>query len=430
MFFVFVSLLFSLLVCRDPKQCSNEHLFCSRCILTWSLSFNNENHSKCPVCRAAGRYRTRSDVASILSKKHVTCPHEKCKWTGKLVDFQWHERSHPPHPQPPLPSVPAESETPYTVTSPRVAGRGGSMREQLNSFQRRLENGFRGIQHHYAQSERERQASMAEVDRLSERLGDVAQNLDVLMGSMQQNSERLRRYLSDNPPDPALPGDESDEDDLDLLLTNDIMTSRRESRNEIEARLDRIFADDVDDYDDVMHTPAATTTAIAAVTNPFVLPAHMRRLDGAIAHSRAGLPVAMVRRSEDIEAHVERLLQEPTPEDNPYRLPVELPELRNPATLSPRAAQQQHTHAQTSHRLLRRRLQATPTRRLTSIQSRSLPGNQPIRRAQNQNRTSGGEAGRIGARAREGQGSIGSNTGRGGVGDRTVFNSGSTLRRI
>ena len=99
------------------------------------------------------------------------------------------------------------------------------MREQLNSFQRRLENGYRGIQHHFAQSERERQASMAEVDRLSERLGDVAQNLDVLMGSMQQNSERLRRYLSDNPPDPALPGDESDEDDLDLLLTNDIPRS-------------------------------------------------------------------------------------------------------------------------------------------------------------------------------------------------------------
>ena len=192
------------------------------------------------------------------------------------------------------------------------------MRQQLETFQQRLRSRYSSIQQHYARNELERRESLAEVDRLSERLGDVAQNLDTLMSNMQQNSERLRQYLRDNPPD-SDPHAESDNDDLDidLLLTRDL-TSQRESRAEVEARLERIFAEDDDDDDDV--------SGAAGARNPYTLPEHLRlsAIDDVMTRRPPEVTDTMRRRAGDVEARVERLLQERTPEVNPYRLPDSL----------------------------------------------------------------------------------------------------------
>ena len=79
----------------EPRQCENDHPFCSACIKLWSRQSNSACKDNCPVCRApATGYRTYSrEDWSRLTNEKVKCVEQKCSWTGVLRDYKRHMRN-------------------------------------------------------------------------------------------------------------------------------------------------------------------------------------------------------------------------------------------------------------------------------------------------------------------------------------------------
>ena len=85
-----------MLIIREPKQCSNGHLFCSSCVTAWLTCHQANLISSCPVCRVHGSFEPNLTIGSSLAKRSVICPQENCSWHGHLAAFISHiDSCHP-----------------------------------------------------------------------------------------------------------------------------------------------------------------------------------------------------------------------------------------------------------------------------------------------------------------------------------------------
>ena len=285
----------SFLICKEPRECSNQHLFCSNCILTWSTSLASESRAKCPVCRTEGRYRLNTAAEKLLCNKHVKCPETDCAWAGKLTDYRWHRRRHDRQSARRAPTPVRRRQSEHEVTP-------GSLSNSLDAFASRLHARRRNIQQHMDAQAHSRRESMEEVENLSRRLGRVADDIVHLLDNMQHDSRRYQQYLHDSD---------------DLLPAIEPSTSRARTpgasamTSSSDARLERL-----------MYEPsAAANTFTSADRQQMLLPAEV-----GYTGSESGYP----REAID-QLRIQRLLTEPTPTSNPFRLPETLPMLNPPA---------------------------------------------------------------------------------------------------
>lgn len=321
------------------------------------MSLESDSRAKCPVCRTEGSYERNTDITNKLSTKHVKCPEHDCTWAGTLLDYKWHRRRHDrelARQQPPAPAAqpPRRRHRPPSASTSDSSTLTDTL-DSMDVFASRLNRRARNLHDHYTAQESDRRESMEEVESLSRRLGNVAENIVHLLDNMHQDSRRFQQYVDDSPEVDTPDVQEPEIDSQDAFLP--VRAARSTSRSN---RLDRLLHEsqpepELDTH--AMLSPSTTRSTSRSderlerllrepqsSNNPFIVPADTVTVSDTLRAPTAWLlhdsllprAARMIPRytPQTAEERVQQLLAEPTPTENPFVLPDDLPAIRPPSS--------------------------------------------------------------------------------------------------